>query len=139
MVRLDEDKDIREKIDTLYSLQRTMATKKAAYGREIAGLESRIRELSAEISAFAKRTEKSRIVGATAAVEFTPSVSRLINPSKFLLFLKKFGKSSEFWKFAKVPLGEAVRHYGEAVLESAGVLEVTSDKYGNMKVLQNTQ
>jgi hypothetical protein len=139
MVRLDEDKDIKEKIDTLYGLQQTMETKKAAYKKEIASLESRIKELSAEISGFAERKEKSRITGVSAIVEFTPSVSRVINPSKFLLFLKKFGKSSEFWKFAKVPLGEATKHYGEAVLESAGVLEVTSNKYGNMKVLQNTQ
>lgn len=137
-LRIEEDSAIRDKVDRLYALKNTLRARNDAHKQETVNLESQIKELAAAVRGWADEHGKSRVTGVTAVAEFSPGVSRAVDPKKLLNFLKELGKTGEFWDFVKVPIGEITKIYGESVLESAGVLQVESDPRGNMKVIQNS-
>lgn len=137
-LRLDEDEEIRDKVDRLYTLKLSLKAKNDAHKRETANLDSQIKELTEEVQAWAENNNKSKVVGEVAIVEFKPAVSRTVDTKKLLAFLQGLCKTAEFWNYVKVNIGDITKVYGETVLESAGVLKIESDPRGNMKVIQNS-
>lgn len=137
-LRIDEDSEIRDIVDRLHLLKNTLKSRNEAYKQETAHLESQIKELTASVRGWAEEHDKLRVTGVTAVAEFSPSVSRTVDPKKLLKFLKELNKTEDFWHFVKVQIGDVTKVYGESVLESAGILKVESDLRGNMKVTNNS-
>jgi hypothetical protein len=133
-LRIDEDDTLRDKVDHLYVLEQTFSQKK----KELDGMDSSIKELKKELREYARSTGKKKIFGKNSVAEFKPSISRGINGKEFLEFLKSLGKAQDFWSYAKIGIGAATKDYGEAVLESFGILTSEVDPFGNMKVRSHT-
>ena len=136
-VRIDKGEEMRALVDRLFDLKQRLKEKEAAHKAETEALALQVKELTAELQTYASEHKKKSISGNAAIVMFSPSISRRIEPEKLLAFLKKFGKISEFWKMVKVNIGDATKHYGEAVLEAEGVLKIEQVEYGNLKIIAN--
>jgi hypothetical protein len=135
----NEKSQIYEAVDQLLDVSRVLKDKEREHKRDIEGLESRMIELKQKIRAYAEQTGNKRITGDRAIVEFTPSTSRHIDSEKFLKFLKSIGRLSEFWGYCKVPLKGPENDFGAAVLESNGVMSISVDEFGNMRIKSNGQ
>lgn len=129
-LRFSEDPELLSKADKLLSLKTQLAVR----NREIKALESEIGRLQSELLAYGKDNLLDRLTTGSTLVEFTPRVSRRINPKSFLSFLQSHGRTREFYDFVDVPLTRAIKNFGEAVLESSGVISSFSTPYAGLKV-----
>jgi len=128
------DDELLAKVDRLLALTNKLDAMKGEYKRNIAGLEQSIDGLKKELLDYGKETQTGSISSRTATVEFTSRVSRKIDPKAFLTFLSLHNKTKTFYDFVDVPLTGAIKHFGEAVLESSGVLTSNVRDYAGVKV-----
>ena len=125
-----QDPELLRKADRLLSLKTQLSIR----NRETKALETEISALQAELLAYGRENLLDRLSTGSTLVEFTPRVSRKIDPKTFLAFLQGHGRTKEFYNFVDVPLKRAISNFGEAVLESSGVLSSSSTPYAGLKV-----
>lgn len=122
------------KADRLLSLKTSLAAKEQAFKQETEGLKAEISGLQRDLLAYGKESGLPMLSTDLAQVVFTSRTSRKINPESFLAFLRSHGRTKSFYDFVDVPLTNAIKAFGEAVLESSGVLMASVEEYAGVKV-----
>lgn len=122
--------EVLKKADRLLELKQLLAQRKS----ENKAIEDEIDILQGEIMDFGRENHLENLMSDTALVQFRPRVTRTIDPKEFLSFLHAHGKAKEFYNFCSVPITNAMKNFGEAVLASAGVLTCQSREYADLKV-----
>ena len=126
--------EILEKIDRLSILSDRLSTKKAEFKKETDALSSEVDRLKQEILTYASDNKLSELKATSAIATFSSGVSRSVDAKKLLKFLSGLGRAQDFYSFVDVRIGDVTKHFGEVVLESAGVLTINVKKYSSIKV-----
>lgn len=127
------DLAVARKVDKLRKLEEQLAQERKAAKDRQADLNREIGEIKGELTEFAEKNGMKTLSGLDSVMEFTPSTSRAIDAHKFLKFLSKIGSKALFWEYATIPVGKAVKDFGEKVLENEGCLSIDSNEFGNQK------
>jgi len=128
------DTAIEAKIDRLLALKTQLSVREETFKRETKSIRAEIDDLQQTLLVYGRDNELERISTASTMLEYVPRVSRKIDPKGFLQFLKAHDRTNSFYEFIDVPITNAIKHFGEAVLESSGVLTATVKDYAGMKV-----
>ena len=129
-----DNKEIFDKVSRLFAMEKALAARKAEFKKDISKVEGIVNDLRADILSFCSTNEIDKLTGERFSVEVTDKVSRRIDPELFLKFLSAHNKTKNFYDFVTVPIGSASSHFGEAVLDAAGVIQSSVTKYSGLKI-----
>ncbi len=121
---------LREKEEEYVRIRTKLDAEKKAFAARIKSFERRKEELEEELREAAKGLGVTEL----ELVEFRPRIRRWISPKKFLEFLMKCGKREAFLDMVEVPLGRALKGFGEGVLQENDVIEIEVDDYATIQL-----
>lgn len=128
------DVEIEQKVERLLALQTKFSEEEKAFKSKTTKMKSEIDNLKKELLEYGEENKLENIVAQAATVTFSSRVSRRIDPKLFLAFLNAHGRAKSFYDYVDVPLTNAIKNFGEAVLESSGAMTSTVNQYAGLKV-----
>lgn len=121
-----------QRVDRFATLHGELSEIKARHKQELGVMEKQVKSLLEEIKETAKEQGVTQLAGARHVVSFQPTTSRTIDPKALYEYLVENGRESEFWDLVSVGLSKATGNYGERALESAKLIQLSSDPYGKV-------
>lgn len=124
----------RKSVDEYVKKQRELTMKKRSFDASIRHLEQQVADLKEELLGIAEAREVTQLEGDEYTVDVLSSTRREVDPKEFFRFLRDRANKEMFWKYVTVPVTQAVRDYGEAVLEREGVVMAKTKPYSRLQV-----
>jgi len=121
-----------QKVDQFAKMHGDVSAIKARHKQELGVMEKQTKSLLEELKELARERGTTQLVGVRHVVSFQPTSSRTIDPKALYEYLVKNGRESEFWDLVSVGLTKAMGNYGERALESAELIQLSSDPYGKV-------
>ena len=128
-LRVQND-ELLKKADRLLLLKEQLSQRE----KETKVLKNEIAVIQSELLEYGKENNLESLTSNNAFVQFQSKVSRKIDPRLFLTFLADHGRAKDFYSYVDVPITNAIKNFGEAILESSGILMSTCHDYSVIKI-----
>lgn len=128
------DASTRGKVDRLKTLRDKISELKKRHKETLSVMEKEAKEIEKELLALAQDQSLPKITGEQFVAEFSPTVTREIDPRKLLHFMKENGTQNLYFEYITCPITKAVKDMGEKVLLEKQVLTVHSKPFSSIKI-----